>query len=296
VTEATHKGDEQTLKPSVQFQDVSNMLNTDNGTSVLNAEIYHQTDSASKGCVVKSDTMQFPNNAKTMNAGSLLTKLDVDGRKLSADSSTKECLLDCNKSQASMQKLFVAKSEIGSGKRIKTSAMGTKSLSKAFSWSHNKFGFQKSKSIASLSRSAALIEDFKNPFRKTDSSPKDETMQQTTDRTSVSEVSASTSSSLSVEEEEEMVDDPSPADSGLELGTLASPHQQPTSLAISDVGASALLYHYSLKPQVSNAILSFRGTSSLHLQSRSLFYPEDGGRKFLQNVGVTQKTTILLVN
>lgn len=241
MTEAADKGDEQTLKPNVQLQDVSNMLNIDNGTSVLDAESYHKTDSASKDYVVKSDNMQFPDGDKTMNAVSLLATLDVDGRKLSTDSSTKECLLDCNKSQSSTRKLFVTKSNTGSGNRIKTSAAGTTSLSKAFSWSDNKFGFQKLKSISSLNRSDALIKDFKNPFRKTDSSPKDESMQQDTDRTSVNEACASTSSSLSVEEEEEMVDDPSPADSGLELGTLASPHQQPTSFAISDVGASPCL-------------------------------------------------------
>lgn len=240
MTEAADNGDEQTLKPNVQLQDVSNMLNTDNGTSVLDVESYHKTDSASKDCVVKSDTMQFPDGDKTMNAVSLLATLDVDGRKLSTDSSTKECLLDCNKSQSSMQKLFVTKSSTGSGNRIKTSAAGT-SLSKAFSWSDNKFGFQKPKSISSLNISDALIKDFKNPFRKTDSSPKDESMQQATDRTSVNEACASTSSSLSVEEEEEMVDDPSPADSGLELGTFASPHQQPTSFVNSDVSASACL-------------------------------------------------------
>jgi hypothetical protein len=234
VTEAADEEDEQTLKTSIQLQDVSNMLNTDNGISVLDVENYHETDSASKDCVVKPDTMEFPDGDKTMNAVSLHATLDVDGRKLSTDSSTKECLSDCNKSQ----KLSVAKSNTGSGNRSKTSAAGT-SFSKAFSWSHNKFGFQRSKSISSLNRSDSLVKDFKNPFRKTDSCPRDESMQQATDRTSVNEVSASTSSSLSVEEG--MVDDPSPADSGLESGTSTSPHQQPTSFAVSDVGASACL-------------------------------------------------------
>jgi hypothetical protein len=240
VADTADKGDEQALKPKVQLQDVSNMLNTDNGTSVLDDKSYHKSDSANQDCLVKSDTMHDSGGDKKVNAVSLLATLDVDGRKVSTDS-TNECLLHCNKSQSSLQKLFVAKSNTGSGNRIKTSAAGTKSLTKAFCWSHNKFGFQGSKNITSLNRSDALTKDFKNPFRKADSSPKDKSMQQTTDSTSVIEARTSASSLLSVEEEEEMEDDPSSIDSGLELGTSASPHQQPSTFEISDVGASACL-------------------------------------------------------
>lgn len=232
MTETASKGDEQVLKPSVQLQDVSNVLNTDNGTNVLDVESYHKSDYMSKDCLVKSDTMQVSESDKKVNAMPLFATLDVDCRKLSIDS------LYCNKSQSGLQKLFVAKA----GNRIKTSAAaGNTSFTKAFCWSNNRFGFQKSKNITSFNRSDALAKDFKNPFRKTNSSPKDEMMQQATDKTSVIEAPTSASSLLSVEEEEEMVDDPSPVDSGLELGTLASPHQQPVSFEISDVGASAFL-------------------------------------------------------
>jgi hypothetical protein len=234
VNDTEDKGDEQALKPKVQLQDVSNMLNTDKDTSVLDVESYYKSDSANQDCLVKSDPMHISEGDKKLNAVSLLTTLDVDGRKYPTDSSTEKCLLHCNKSQSSLQKLFSVKSSNGSGNRIKSSAA-------TFCWSHNKFGSQVPKNITSLNRSDALTKDFKNPFRKTDSSPKDESVQQATDKTSVIEAPSSTSSLLSVEEEEEMEDDPSPADSGLELGTSASPPQQPASFDISDVGASTCL-------------------------------------------------------
>jgi hypothetical protein len=202
------------------------MFNTDNGTSILDVNSYHKSDSANQDCLVKSETMHVSGADEKVNAVSLVATLDV------STDSTKECLLHCNKSQSSLHKLFTAKSNTGSGNRIKTAAAGTKSRTKAFCWSHNKFGFQGSKNITSLNRSDALTKDFKNPFRKTDSSPKDKSVQQATDCTSASSL-------LSVEEEEEMEDDPSSADSGLELGTSASPRQQSTSSEISDVGSSA---------------------------------------------------------
>jgi hypothetical protein len=57
------------------------------------------------------------------------------------------------------------------------------------------------------------------------------------------EASASASLPLTVEKEEDVVDDPSPVDSGLELGPLTSPNQNMTSCVASDVSARAFLYY-----------------------------------------------------
>ena len=123
-----------------------------------------------------------------------------------------------------------------------TASTGMKSLSKSFSWSCNRFGFQKRTNIRSLDRSAAVIKDFKNPFKKTDLSPKDKVMLQVTDSTSVMDGSTSASLPLTVEEEEVVVDDPSPVDSGLELSPLTSPQKNATSCTAINVSACALYY------------------------------------------------------
>jgi hypothetical protein len=242
VTDATDKESEQTLKTIVQLQDLSNILKNSEGTGLLDIESY-VADSPSKESQVKSDAVKDSDSRKTMNAMSLLATLEVDGNKQSTDSLTKECSLEHHKSHSSQ----IVKSCLGNS--IKASSSGMKSLSKTFSWSHSRFAFQKSKSVTSLVRSGAVKKDFKNPFRKTDSSHKDKSVLQVTSRTSVSEtVRASTSMQLplSVEEEEELVDDPSSVDSGLELGPVTSRHLPATSLTLTVVSA-CFLYLFTLK-------------------------------------------------
>jgi hypothetical protein len=168
------------------------------------------------------------NGQNTMNAMSLLSTLEVDGRKQSTESLTKECLLEHHKLHSSQI--------VGSclDNSIKASSSGIKSLLKLFSSSHNRFAFQKPGSVTSLVRSDVVLKDFKNPFKKMDSSLTDKSVLQMTGRTSVSEtVKSSTSMKfpLSVEEEEELVDDPDSFDSGLKLGSVTSQCQPATSLS-----------------------------------------------------------------
>jgi hypothetical protein len=233
VTDTTDKGSEQTLKTVVQLQNVSHILNTNDSTISLDVESY-LADFPNKESLVKSDAVKDPDIQNATNAVSLLTTLDVVGRRQSTDAVTKECLLEGDKSQSSE----IAKS--CSGNSIKTSTTGTKSLLKSFSWSHNRFGFQKSKSVTSLVRSDAVIKDFKNPFRKTDTPPKDKSVLQVTGRTSVSETvraPVSVQLPLPVEEEEQLVDDPDSVDSGLGVCSVTSYHQPATSVTIAEVSA-----------------------------------------------------------
>lgn len=247
--EATDKESEFSPKTSMQSQDGSHILTANETTSLLDTKSCHETSSPSK-ISLKSDTIKCHNSYKTMNATSVLATLDMDGGNPSTDAPTKECESECETSQ-SIERPCIVKSECSSGDSMKTASMGMKSLSKSFSWSCNRFGFQKRTGITSLDRSAAVIKDFKNPFKKTHLSPKDKVMLNVTDRTSVMEASASVSPPLTVEEEEVVVDDPSPVDSGLELSPLTSPQQNATSCAAINVSVCAL------RALLSNAILSF---------------------------------------
>jgi hypothetical protein len=240
---AVDKESEFSPKTSTLSQDVSCVLNGNDSTGLLDTKSHHDTDSPSKRNLVKSGTIECHKSGKTVTATCLLATLDVGGGHPTTDSATEECVSGCETSQSGTEKPSVVKSECSSGDKIKTSSVGMKSLSKSFSWSCNKLGFQKSKSITSLDRSAAVIKDFKNPFKKTDLSPRVGVTLQVTDRTTVMETSASSSLPLTVEEEKAVVDDPSPADSGLELGPLSSPNQDVTCYAASDVSVRALLYN-----------------------------------------------------
>ena len=254
--EAVDKEGECSAKTSMQTQDMSCILTANDTTSLLDTKSCHETGSPSKRSL-KSDTTKCHNSLKTMTATSVLDTLDMDEGNPSTNAATKECESGCETSQCNIEKLCVVSSECSSGDSMKTASTGMKSLSKSFSWSCNRFGFQKRTSIGSLDRSAAVIKDFKNPFKKTDLSPKDKVMLQVTDRTSVMEGSSSASLPMTVEEEEVVVDDPSPVDSGLELSPLTSPQKNATSCAAINVSAFALLYYLCSKALLSNAILSF---------------------------------------
>jgi hypothetical protein len=182
-----------------------------------------------------------------MNATSVLDTLDMDEGNPSTNGATEECESGCETSPSNIGKPCTVISECSSGDSMKTASTGVNSLSKSFSWSCNRFGFQKRTSIRSLDRSAAVIKDFKNPFKKTDLSPRDKVMLQVTDRTSVMEGSTSASLPLTVEEEEVVVDDPSPVDSGLELSPLTSPQKNANPCAAINVSVCALLYYLCFK-------------------------------------------------
>ncbi|XP_069680716.1 exonuclease 1 isoform X2 [Periplaneta americana] len=92
-----------------------------------------------------------------------------------------------------------------------------KSESKSFSWCQNRFGFQKSKSITTLETSDAVVRDFKSPV--------------TVCETSLGSVVQTAGTE---EEEEDLVDEPSPVDSGLEIGEpSSSPGQEKMSISTS---------------------------------------------------------------
>jgi len=240
--EDADKESECSIKTSMQTQDVSCILTANDTTSLLDNKSCHETGSPSKRSL-KSYTSKCLNSFKTMTATSVLDTLDMDEGNPSSNAPTKEC----ETSQSNIEKPCIVKSECSSGDSMKTASTGMMSLSKSFSWSCNRFGFQKHTSIRSLDRSAAVIKDFKNPFKKTDLSPKEKVMLQVTDRTSVLEGSTSASLPLTVEEEEVVVDDPSPVDSGLELSPLTSPQKNATSCAAINVSACALLYYSCFK-------------------------------------------------
>ena len=242
----TDKESECSSKTSMQTQDVSSILTANDTTILLDTKSCHETGSPSKR-IRKSDTTKCHNSFKAMNATSVLDTLDMDEGNTSTNAPTKECESGCETSQSNIEKPCLVKSECSSGDSMKTASTGMKSLSKSFSWSCNRFGFQKRTSIRSLDRSAAVIKDFRNPFKKTDLSPKDKVMLQVTDRTSVMEGSTSASLPLTVEEEEVLVDDPSPVDSGLELSPLTSPQKNATSCTAINVSACALLYYLCFK-------------------------------------------------
>jgi len=244
--EDTEKESEYSAKTSMQTQDVSCILTANDTTISLDTKSSHETGSPSKRSW-KSDTTKCHNSFKTMNATSVLDTLDMDEGNPSTNAPTEECESACEISQSNIEKPCIVKSEYSSGDSMKTAPTGVKSLSKSFSWSCNRFGFQKRTSIRSLDRSAAVIKDFKNPFKKTDLSPKDKVMLQVTDRTSVMEGSTSASLPLTVEEEEVVVDDPSPVDSGLELSPLTSPQKNATSCTAINVSACAPLYYLCFK-------------------------------------------------
>lgn len=237
--EDADKESECSAKTSMQTQDVACILTANDTTSSLDTKSCHETGSPSKRSL-KSDITKCHNTFKTMNATSVLDTLDMDEGNPSTNSSTKECESGYETSQSKIEKPCIVKSECSSGDSMTTASTGLKSLSKSFSWSCNRFGFQKRTNIRSLDRSAAVIKDFKNPFKKTDLSPKDKVMLQVTDSTSVMDGSTSASLPLTVEEEEVVVDDPSPVDSGLELSPLSSPQKNATSCTAINVSACAL--------------------------------------------------------
>jgi hypothetical protein len=239
---ATDRESECSLNTRTELQDVSSMLSASDTASLLNMKSRLETDAPSERSLVKSNTFGYHNCDKATNATSLLATLDVGDGKLSTGPTAKECVSGCETSQSSIEKPCVVKAECPSCDSIKTSSMGMKSLSKSFSWSSKKFGSQNSKIITSLDRAGAVMKDFKNPFKKTSLSPKDDVMLQVTDGTCVMEASTSASLPLTMEEEEAVVDDPVAVDSELELGPLATSHQKVTSSAASDVSAYALLY------------------------------------------------------
>lgn len=245
MQEDTDKESECSSKTSMQTQDVSSILTANDTTILLDTKSCHETGSPSKR-IRKSDTTKCHNSFKAMNATSVLDTLDMDEGNPSTNAPTKECESGCETSESNIEKPCLVKSECSSGDSMKTASTGMKSLSKSFSWSCNRFGFQKRTSIRSLDRSAAVIKDFRNPFKKTDLSPKDKVMLQVTDRTSVMEGSTSASLPLTVEEEV-LVDDPSPVDSGLELSPLTSPQKNATSCTAINVSACALLYYLCFK-------------------------------------------------
>ena len=241
VHEDADKESECSTKTSMQTEDVSCILTANDTTSLLDTKSCHETGSPSKKSR-KSDTTKCHNIFKTINSTSVLDTLDMD-----EENPTKECGSGCETSQSNIEKSCIVKSEGSSGDSMKTASMGMKSLSKSFSWSCNRFGFQKRTSITSLDRSVAVIKDFKNPFKKTDLSPKDKVILRVTDRTSVMEGSTSEPLPLAVEEEEVVVDNPSPVDSGMELSPLTSPQKNATSCAAINVSACALLYYLCFK-------------------------------------------------
>ncbi|XP_021927071.1 exonuclease 1 isoform X2 [Zootermopsis nevadensis] len=221
VTEATDKKCEQPLKMIAKLQNLSNMLDKCEGTGSLDIESYI-ADSPSNEIQVKCDAAKGPESCKTTNAISVLTMLEVTGRKQSNDNLTNErSLVEHHKSHSSQ----IIKS--CSGNSIQALPSGKKSISKSFSWSDNRFGFQKSESVTSLMRSDAVIKDFKNPFRKTDSCHKENFLV-----TETVKASPSLQSPLPIEKEEDLVDDQNLVDSGLELGPVTSCHQPATSLTV----------------------------------------------------------------
>ena len=241
--EDADKESECSIKTSMQTHDVSCILTANDTTSLLDTKSCHETGSITKRSLKSDSTTKCHNSFKTMTATSVLDTLDMDEGNPSTNAATNECESGCETSQSNIEKPCIVKSECSSGDSMKTASTGMKSLSKSFSWSCNRFGFQKRTSIRSLDRSAAVIKDFKNPFKKTDLSPKDKVMLQVSDRTSVMEGSSSASLPLTVEEEEVVVDDPSPVDSGLELSPLTSPQKNATSCAAINVSVCALLYY-----------------------------------------------------
>ena len=238
MNEDANKESECSAKTSMQTQDVSCILTANDTTSLLDTKSCHETGSPSKRSL-KSDTTKCHNSFKILNATSVLDTLDMDEGNPTNNAPTKEC----ETSQSNTENLCIVTSECSSGDGMKSASTGMKPLSKSFSWSCNRFGFQKRTSIRSLDRSAAVIKDFKNPFKKTDLSPKDKVMLQVTDRTSVIEGSTSASLSLTVEEEEVVAYDTSPVDIGLELSPLTSPQKNATCCAAIHVSACVLLYY-----------------------------------------------------